>query len=356
MGFAEDVSKILEAVPALLRKQRAGHSAPAEAAAAAATPAASAAAAASAQTILFSATIPAWVKEVARRFMHAPATLELVEREAGQASVDVRHLVLQAPWQIRGETVGDLIRVYGGAGGKTVVFVDTKKEADELASHAAVVSAAGDAKALHGDVAQAQREATLGAFRKGALRCIVATDVAARGLDIKGVDLVIQTQPPAGRFSGRADVDSYVHRSGRTGRAGAKGTCITLFTRGQEALVKQIEAATGNTFTRIGAPQAADLIAAGGEEAVARLEAVHAEAAGLFRAAAAAAIAAGKRRGEGAETVLARALAALSGRTKQPVRRSLLSAAEGFVTYAFTAPVAMQSNRRGRGPPSSGLP
>jgi ATP-dependent RNA helicase DDX21 len=85
-----------------------------------------------------------------------------------------------------------------------------------------------ECKAMHGDVAQASREATLTAFKKGTVRCIVATDVAARGLDIKGVDLVIQTQPPSGKFSGRADVDTYVHRSGRTGRAGAKGICVTL--------------------------------------------------------------------------------------------------------------------------------
>lgn len=90
------------------------------------------------------------------------------------------------------------------------------------------------------------------------MRCVVATDVAARGLDIKGVDLVIQTQPPAKNFSGKADVDTYVHRSGRTGRAGAKGTCITLYTRQQENLLNEIQRTTGTTFVRIGAPQVLD--------------------------------------------------------------------------------------------------
>ena len=129
----------------------------------------------------------------------------------------------------------------------------------------------------------------------------------------------------------------YVHRSGRTGRAGAKGTCVTLYTAAQAGLVAEIEAATGNAFERIAAPQAADVVASGGVAAVARLEAVHAEAAALFRRAAAAAIASGKARGEGAETVLARALAVMVGRTQPPVRRSLLCSAEGAVTYAFSA-------------------
>ena len=121
----------------------------------------------------------------------------------------------QVPWQNRGPTVADLIRLYCGAAGKTLGFVETKKEADELAVHPALVAVG--AKVMHGDVAQAQRESTLAAFRKGTLRCIVATDVAARGLDIKGVDLVVQTQPPAGKFSGRAEV--------RGGGGDGRGVC-----------------------------------------------------------------------------------------------------------------------------------
>jgi ATP-dependent RNA helicase DDX21 len=235
MGFADDVQKVLDAIPAMksFKEKKSEKKA--------------------VQTIMFSATVPAWVKDVARTYMHNPVTVDLVEG-AMSASVDVQHLVLQCPWQVRGQTIADLIRVYGGASGRTIVFVETKKEADELAVHPAITSKV-DVKAMHGDVAQSQRESTLQAFKKGTLRCIVATDVAARGLDIKGVDLVIQTQPPCGKFSGRADVDTYVHRSGRTGRAGAKGTCITLFTRQQENVIKQIETATKNKFTRIGAPQ-----------------------------------------------------------------------------------------------------
>jgi ATP-dependent RNA helicase DDX21 len=176
--------------------------------------------------------------------------------------------------------IGDLISIYAGQRGRTIVFCEKKREADELAVDPAVTSKV-DCKAMHGDVAQVtqsrynsifvwcilssfsvlqgQREATLAAFRSGSLRCIIATDVAARGLDIKGVDLVIQAQPPQGNLSGRADVDtcvrgkyipsrvvhcflccSYVHRSGRTGRAGRKGVCVTMYARNQEHLIGQV--------------------------------------------------------------------------------------------------------------------
>lgn len=242
-GFSEDVQKILDSIPAMKawKDATAGGS---KKATAGPKPV---------QTVLFSATVPTWVKDVAKAYMANPETVDLVEG-AVSASVDVQHCILMCPWQLRGQTIADLIRVYGGSEGRTIIFVETKKEADELAVHPAITTKV-DVKAMHGDVAQSQRESTLAAFRKGTLRCIVATDVAARGLDIKGVDLVIQTQPPCGNFSGRADVDTYVHRSGRTGRAGAKGTCITLFTRAQEGIIKQIETATHNTFLRIGAPQ-----------------------------------------------------------------------------------------------------
>ena len=73
---------------------------------------------------------------------------------------------------------------------------------------------------IHGDINQAQREATLLAFRNGKIKCLVATDVAARGLDIPSVDLVIQSEPPK-------DIDSYIHRAGRTARVGRSGICIT---------------------------------------------------------------------------------------------------------------------------------
>jgi ATP-dependent RNA helicase DDX21 len=195
MGFADDVQKIFDAVPGMAIKAAAASGSGAGAGSSSSS--AAAGASSGLQTVLFSATLPGWVKDLARKYMSRPLTIDLVEASDAKASVDVAHLVLQCPWQVRPGVIGDLVRLYCGAAGKAVVFVETKKEADELAVNPAL-SAHVEVKALHGDVPQAQREATLAAFKKGALRCLCATDVAARGLDIKGVDLVIQTQPPAG--------------------------------------------------------------------------------------------------------------------------------------------------------------
>merc|ERR1712157_422928 len=106
--------------------------------------------------------------------------------------------------------------------GKTIVFTETKSLADELVSGNIFKSLT--AQALHGDIGQRQRDATLAAFRAGAFNVLVATDVAARGIDIKNVDLVIQFDPPR-------DVDTYVHRSGRTGRAGTNGVSVLMFSQ-----------------------------------------------------------------------------------------------------------------------------
>ena len=87
---------------------------------------------------------------------------------------------------------------------------------------------------LHGDIPQKQREITLEGFRRGTFQCLVTTDVAARGLDIPEVDLVVQCEPPK-------DIHSYIHRSGRTGRAGRQGVCIIFYKATQEFQLKRIE-------------------------------------------------------------------------------------------------------------------
>jgi len=126
-----------------------------------------------------------------------------------------------------------------------------------------------------------------------------------------------------------------VHRSGRTGRAGAKGTCVTLFTRSQEHLILELERATKNTFTRVGAPQPEDLARAAGDAAAARLAGVHAEQVAFFRAPARAALEAARAAGEEPADALARALALLAGAPQPPALRSMLSSSEGFATYGW---------------------
>jgi len=86
---------------------------------------------------------------------------------------------------------------------------------------------------LHSDIAQSQREVTFKKFKEGKLKCLISTNVAARGLDIPHVDLVIQLEPPK-------KVDDYIHRSGRTGRAGKKGVCLTIYLKSEEYLLRNI--------------------------------------------------------------------------------------------------------------------
>jgi ATP-dependent RNA helicase DDX21 len=106
---------------------------------------------------------------------------------------------------------------------------------------------------IHGDINQKQREATIEGFKKGKFKCLVATDVAARGLDIPSVDLIIQSEPPK-------DVDTYIHRAGRTARAGREGVCITLYTKIQEDLLRRISRVAKIQFKKVGAPQKDEII------------------------------------------------------------------------------------------------
>ena len=115
----------------------------------------------------------------------------------------MQHLVLPCHWTQRSTIVADMIKSHGAAG-RSIVFTDTKKDANELT---ASLSENCGAMALHGDIPQNQREVTLAGFRSGKFPVLVATDVAARGLDISGVELVVQCEPPK-------DPETYIHRSG----------------------------------------------------------------------------------------------------------------------------------------------
>ena len=331
MGFADDMREILDFNPYLNAKAAAASGVKGGAEALAGM------SGSKPQVVLFSATLPSWCKDVSRKYMTDPKVINLVVEGSGAASKDVQHLVLQAPWQVRASTTNDLIRMYSGVKGRTIIFCDTKKDANELSVDPAVTV---DCGVLHGDISQSQRETTLTAFREGRVRCLVATDVAARGLDIKGVDLVVQLQPPQRNFSGKADVDTYVHRSGRTGRAGAKGTCITLYTHRDEHVLREIERATKNTFVRIGAPQVSDLVGVAAKETVASVVGVDAKVASAFADAAQEALEACD--GNALDTI-ARALAAASGYTDSLPVRSLLSAADGMVTLQYTAAPHMKA-------------
>jgi len=122
-------------------------------------------------------------------------------------------------------------------------------------SSAAVVNGRQSIEVMHGDISQFQREITLRKFREGKVRVLVATDVASRGLDIPEVELVIQMEPPQ-------EAETYIHRSGRTARAGRDGKCITFYSKKNEHLMEQIEAKAGIKFEIIDPPSEKEILGA----------------------------------------------------------------------------------------------
>lgn len=165
---------------------------------------------------------------------------------------------------------------------------------------------------------------------------LVATDVAARGLDISGVELVVQCEPPK-------DPETYIHRSGRTGRAGESGVSVTLVDRKKEGLVPLIERRAGLKFERVGAPQPKDMAQASASRAAAQMAAVDSSVASWFLPAAQKVLSAAAESDEDADAAaakqLARALAVIAGCGKMAAR-SLLTAHEGFVTLHLIAGAA----------------
>jgi ATP-dependent RNA helicase RhlE len=172
------------------------------------------------QTLFFSATLDGEAGRQARRYTHDPAVHELGST-ARRASTDVEHRFLPVAHEHR---IDALVRELRRDRELTLVFVRTKHGADRLVKR---LRAHGvEAVAMHGNKSQRQREHALARFESGAVDTLVATDIAARGIDINGISHVINFDPPA-------DGETYVHRIGRTGRAGAKGVGITLVAPGE---------------------------------------------------------------------------------------------------------------------------
>lgn len=278
------------------------------------------------QTLLFSATCPHWVFNVAKKYMKSTyEQVDLIGKKTQKAAITVEHLAVKCHWTQRAAVIGDVIRVYSGFHGRTIVFCETKKEAQELSQNASIRQ---DAQSLHGDIPQKQREITLKGFRNGDFGVLVATNVAARGLDIPEVDLVIQSSPPK-------DVESYIHRSGRTGRAGRTGVCICFYQHKEEYQLAQVEQKAGIKFKRIGVPSATEIIKASSKDAIRLLDSVPPTAISHFKQSAEKLI-----EEKGAVEALAAALAHISGATSVD-QRSLINSEAGFVTMILKCSIEM---------------
>lgn len=351
MGFADDVETILEGLGEDNDKKP--------------------------QCLMFSATTPPWVKQIGRKYQEDVISIDATNDTGGsRVATTVRHTAIQVPFGVESKTsiledviaieiskdmksVAELVAEETASDddddhpvneiaaaaiakkkaktntmqqkifGKTIVFTETKRLADELVSGGVFKSLT--AQALHGDIGQKQRDSILAAFRAGAFNVLVATDVAARGIDIKDVDVVVQFDPPR-------DVDTYVHRSGRTGRAGSNGISVLLFDFKQQRDIVRIERDLGHgfQFELSGPPSTSSVLKAAAKTSAVASRDIPDETADFFKEAAADLLEIGN-----AEDVVARCLAAISKRTTKAESRSLLTGEAGLVTLEMT-------NSRGR--------
>ncbi len=168
-------------------------------------------------TMLFSATMPGPIVALARRFMSKPIHIRATDPDEGLTQANIKHVVYRAHALDKDEVVGRILQAEGR--GKTVIFTRTKRAAAKLVEE--LNDRGYNAAAVHGDLNQEQRERAMAAFKAGKKDILIATDVAARGIDVNDVTHVINHTVPD-------DHDTYLHRAGRTGRAGKTGIAVTF--------------------------------------------------------------------------------------------------------------------------------
>lgn len=216
MGFIDDVNWVLEHIP----EER--------------------------QIALFSATMPKEIRKVAEQHLHQPKIVKIASATTTAATIHQRYWVVSGMHKLDALTrVLETEAVDGG-----IIFVRTKTATVELSDR---LSARGfTAEALNGDIAQAQREKTVDRLKSGRIDLLVATDVAARGLDVQRISHVINYDIPY-------DTESYVHRIGRTGRAGRAGEAILFVAPRERRMLKAIERATGQPIEPMQMPSIEDI-------------------------------------------------------------------------------------------------
>jgi ATP-dependent RNA helicase RhlE len=228
MGFAPDVKRILRALP----EER--------------------------QTLLFSATISVEVDALARSALSGHASVEIGRR--AQTADGIEHVIVAADKLKKKDVLAAILKAKPA--GQTLIFTRTKYGADKLSTFLRRSGIA--ANAIHGDKAQSHRTRTLDSFRAGTAEVLVATDIAARGIDVDGIRMVVNFDVPV-------EAEVYVHRVGRTARAGARGLALTLLSPDEWLMMGDIEKLVGQVFPREIIP--------GFEPSVAPLQPKHATAA-----------------------------------------------------------------------------
>ncbi len=198
------------------------------------------------QTLLFSATMPAEIVRIASTYMTNPHEISVGKRNTGADNVEHHYYVMHAKDRYLAlKRVADINpNIYG------IIFCRTRVETKEVADK--LMQDGYNADALHGDLSQAQRDHVMGRFRSKHLQMLVATDVAARGLDVNDLTHVINYNLPD-------DPEVYIHRSGRTGRAGKKGISITLTHMREKGKLRDVERKIGKKFAKMDVPQGREI-------------------------------------------------------------------------------------------------
>ncbi len=215
MGFSEDMDAILGALPA------------------------------GRQTALFSATFPESIEAMSQRHQRAPVRITV---ESEIEAPEIRELAIKTEPAQRLETLLSVLKAYPHE--SAIVFTNFKASVAEVEK--ALVREGRSVAPLSGDLEQFDRDRVMAKFRNGSVRVLVATDVAARGIDVSAIDLVVNYEVPT-----RAEL--YVHRIGRTGRAGQRGVAVSLLVPADKPHVLAIEALTGQPIERVALPKASEL-------------------------------------------------------------------------------------------------
>lgn len=195
---------------------------------------------------LFSATMPPEVRQVSKKFMTSPFEITIGKINAGNVNIDHQFYVVNNinRYQALKRIIDFNPGIYG------IIFTRTKADAQTITE--SLIREGYEIEALHGDLTQVQRDKVMARFREKSLQLLIATDVAARGIDVQGITHVINYELPD-------DPEVYTHRSGRTGRAGKSGICISLVTPRESYKLKQIERMVNSRFHKMDIPTGKDV-------------------------------------------------------------------------------------------------
>ncbi len=197
-------------------------------------------------TWLFSATMPTEIRQVSKRYMEKPFEITIGKVNAGNANIDHQYYVTQHI--NRYETLKRIIDFNPGIYG--IVFTRTKADAQDITE--SLIREGYDIESLHGDLTQAQRDKVMARFREKSIQLLIATDVAARGIDVQGITHVINYELPD-------DTEVYTHRSGRTGRAGRSGISLSIVTPREMFRIRSIERLVNTRFHKMDIPSGKDV-------------------------------------------------------------------------------------------------